>query len=133
MYHYLLGPQFLLTLVLTVGFYVSIAKIAYEQHQRVQALEHPLSSVEALKSHKSKKVTKNLGTLLGVYLVSILPQFFISLALQTQPTRLFWVVEKFTVVLFWSNTWVNPIIYALRMKEFRTPLKKLLRCGGQSY
>ena len=133
MYYYLLGPQFLLLLVLTVGFYVSIAKIAYKQHQRVQALEHPLSSVEALKSLKSKKVTKTLGTLLGVYLVSIVPQFFLSLALYTQPTRLFLVMEKFTVVLFWSNIWVNPIIYALRMKEFRTPLKKLLKCGGQFY
>ena len=125
-YYCFFTPELLILIVLTIGFYIAIARIAHKQSNAIAASTVPVTSVGTLASQKSKKIAKMLGAILGVYLLTIMPQYIMTLLIGSKKSEFFLKMEKVTVLIYWANTWVNPIIYVLKVKEFQSPLKKLL-------
>ena len=125
---YYLLPQFMLIVSLTIGFHLAIARIARKQARAIADSQQPYDTMATAINKSTKKISRTLGMVLGVYLLSIVPQFTVASVPQTQDNSL--LLEKFTVCLYWANTWANPLIYAWRLKDFRIAFKKLLTGTG---
>ena len=74
------------------------------------------------------KISRMLGLVLGAYVFSTMPQLI--MACITFKTITLESVERYTVALYWANTWVNPLIYTWRLKEFRIAFKKIFTGNG---
>ena len=130
---FIIFPQSLCAILSTIGFYLAIARIAYKQSKAIAALNQPFDTIEASINKKSWKFIKLLGTILGVYLVSILPQYIMNFLLHGSRRDILTIkLEKITTILFWSNIWVNPIIYVWRLEDFRKVLQKLVNRYGNT-
>ena len=128
LYKYFINPQFFIIILLTIGFYVAIAKIAYKQSRAIAALNQPYDTIEASAMRDSWRIIKMLGTVLGVYLLSILPQYSMTIVLRSYGASLTLLkIEKITVLIYYANSWVNPLIYVWKLKDFKTVLRKLLK------
>ena len=126
-YYFFLMPQFLILLTLTIAFFIAIARIAHKQKIAVAVELQSTDSAQAAASLKSNKIAKMMGAILGVYLISIMPAYTMTLVIKNMTTESSLMVEKLTTLMYWAGTWVNPIIYVFKVKEFRSPLKRLLR------
>ena len=128
-YKFYFIPHYFLVIWSTVGVYLAIARIAYNQSRAIAALNQPYDTIEASMNKKTWKIVKTLGTILGTYIFCIMPQFFILTALlvdkELSSNPYIHVLMNFTVLFYWANTWINPIIYAWRIKEFRVAFKRL--------
>uniref|UniRef100_A0A3Q3W0I1 D(1B) dopamine receptor n=1 Tax=Mola mola TaxID=94237 RepID=A0A3Q3W0I1_MOLML len=116
------------------------AEHAYQSHVRL----HP-DSVQADQPHrepkvsirKETKVLKTLSIIMGVFVCCWLPFFFLNCALPFCPgseaRRSPYCVSEKTYDVFvwigWSNSSLNPVIYAFN-QDFRDAFLRLLRCGG---
>ncbi len=83
---------------------------------------------------QQNRVTKMIGLVLGVYLASYLPSVFIlPFIIQLVYTKRLQrsIMSKLFAILWWTNCWINPVIYAGKSPEFRRAYKKLLHMKGQ--
>ena len=125
---FMIGPPAYCVVLLTIGFYMVVARIAYKQGRAIAALNQPFDTIEASINKKAWKFIKFFGTILGVYLGSILPQFGLSVFIGTRAMDLYMVkVERITNVIYWMNIWINPIIYMWALEDFRKAFKKLVK------
>ena len=128
-YNFYIVPQYFFVIWSTVGVYVKIATIAYKQSKAIAALNQPYDTIEASMNRKTWKIVKTLGTILGMYIVCIIPTYFLMTALyiegnlESNLSSFGWT--NITALIYWTNTWVNPIIYVWRIKEFRAAFKRL--------
>ena len=128
LYKYYLTPQFFIMILMTIGFYLAIARIAHKQSRAVAALNQPYQSIAASTNRKSWRIIKMLGTVLGVYLLSLIPQYLMTVILQSYGTSLTLLrLESVTVLIYWANSWVNPFIYVWKLKDFKSVFGKLWR------
>ena len=88
-----------------------------------------------LSNKKEQKATKTLGIIMGCFTMCWLP-FFILVLITTfcSPTTCP-VPQAISSILNWlgyTNSFLNPVIYARFNREFRTPFKEILlfRCRG---
>ena len=126
-YNNLMMPQLFTVAIVTVGFYIAIARIAHKQGKAIAALNQPYDTYAATANRQQKRIAKMMITVLGTYFGCWIPQSIASVLLNTYPSSMFFVVlEKITELMFWINTWANPIIYAWKSKDFRTAFRKLL-------
>ena len=126
-YSYLLLPQVGIIAVITACLYIAIARIAYKQGKAIAALNQPYDTYEASANRQQKRIAKMMITVLGTFFLCYIPQSLASVLLKTYTNSLSIVIlEKITVLIYWTNTWVNPIIYAWKSKDFRVAFRKLL-------
>ena len=124
----ILAPSFVLLFSLTIGFHLAIANIAHRQARQIQAQQQPYDTSAVAINQSTKKISRTLGAVLGVYIFSVIPQVVLSSIISKNPNLL--PIEKFTNLLFWANTWVNPLIYAWRLKDFKIAFKKIFTGTG---
>ena len=95
-------------------------------------------------TNRARKLTKTLFIVTIVSLILVLPYnvvrigFYVKLrsgeGLETivhQIRRNFYLMESF-LCLFLANSFINPLLYALKMPEFKRALFLLLRCRSHS-
>ncbi len=75
---------------------------------------------------KGNKITKMIGLVLSVYLISYVPQFLVFPLFIYYSGYAIFVFDMFLSILWWTNAWANPVIYAWKMLEFRKAFKKIL-------
>ena len=79
-----------------------------------------------LNEHFQKGVTKMSCLVQAIYIVSFLPQVcLLPFIRSTAPDAIYHVREVTTWIVF-TNSWINPLIYTWRNKQFREAFKKIL-------
>ena len=126
-YNNILIPRFVVVALVTVGFYTAISCIAYKQGKKIAALNQPYDTYEATTNRQQKRIAKMMIMVLGTYFMCYIPQIVISILERVYTdSMVILVLEKITVVIFWTNTWINPMIYAWKSEDFRVAFRKLL-------
>ena len=120
-------PQIFVFAFITICFYVAICRIAYKQGQAIAALNQSYNTHEATTNPQQKRIAKMMITVLGTYFACYLPQIAASIILNSKRTIFNQMVERGTVLIYWANIWLNPVIYAWKSKDFKVAFRKLLR------
>ena len=120
-------PQIFVYAIITICFYAAICRIAYKQGQAIAALNQPYNTYEATTNQQQKRIAKMMITLLGTYFACYLTQIAASIILNSKRTVFNQMVERGTVLIYWANTWLNPVIYAWKSKDFKVAFRELLR------
>ena len=120
-------PRFVVLSLITVGFYIAISCIAYKQGKKIAALKQPYDTYEATTNRQQKRIAKMMIMILGTYFICYIPQIVISILERVYTDSMaILVLEKISSLVFWTNTWINPMIYAWKSKDFRVAFRKLL-------
>ncbi|KAK3777866.1 hypothetical protein RRG08_038113 [Elysia crispata] len=102
-------------------------------HKRRFTIRSLLPRQPKLSNTKERKATKTLGIIMGCFTMCWLP-FFILVLIKTFCFTCE-VPQALNSILNWlgyTNSFLNPVIYARFNREFRTPFKEILlfRCRG---
>ena len=87
----------------------------------------------AANRYREKKLTKTLFIVILVSLLTYLPIGILNfITFSTNDIHFFsGSTYNALIVLYYANSLVNPILYAMRMPEFKRALVSLLRCKSQ--
>ena len=116
-----------------IGFFLFVICVSYASiFVKISCGAHPQRHGAA---SKEKKLTNTLFIVTLVSLLMWLPFTIYSLLLSTFQSFLSWQVilhfhQAFNV-LFYANSLINPILYAIRMPDFKRALISLFRRGQQ--
>ena len=82
-------------------------------------------------SMRERKATRTLGVIMGAFTACWLPFFIVALIKPFYPDVPTWLSSLF-LWLGYTNSFLNPIIYARFNRDFRGPFKDILlcRCAG---
>ncbi len=106
----------------TVIMYSIISCIAYS---KVRKLATGVESSRADQLRGTWKIMKMLGLVLGIYFALYLPLMTAVIGMTSNAFMKKWQ-WPFFMALWFVNSWINPVIYALQSKPFRQAFKKLL-------
>ena len=79
---------------------------------------------------RERKTVKTLGIIMGTFIVCWLPFFIVALVLPFCAESCF-MPDQLMAVISWlgySNSLLNPIIYAYFNKDFQSAFKKIMKC-----
>ncbi|KAK2139205.1 hypothetical protein LSH36_1934g00000 [Paralvinella palmiformis] len=82
-------------------------------------------------SAKAKAFTKMMALVLGYLVIAWLPYYiFVPMHKVNDPTTPTWFFYAFDIValLFYSNSFMNPLIYSWQNRDFRDAYGKILKC-----
>ena len=106
-------------LIVTISYVIIIFKV------KSSSLNHqPFGSLAS-----DRKLSVTLFIVTAVSILTIFPwaiNVVISVILSLPSSKTNHILTKTTTVLFYANSMVNPLIYAIRMQEFRQALKELI-------
>ena len=129
---------FFIPLCVIAYCYVHIFKVARSQAKKIQVVtvSSETGRKAAMNSIKERKIALTIAIIIGLFITLWSPSFVLS-SIQTffaddclkikLKQRWFW-----TVLVAFSNSAVNPWVYALRGEEFRSTFRKLLRRGDKN-
>ena len=134
--YYSYGIGVLLTVNITTSvLYLQIFWIARKQRQKIG----PYNSVAAknlVDSKQNHKSTKMMALILGLFLLSWIPYLItgtIHSAMRNTPHHIYVeVFFRFLSLILFSNSFVNPIIYGWKNKQFRKAYKEVLSLSGKA-
>lgn len=134
--------SFYIPVLIMVGTYTRIFRIAQIQIRRISSLEkaprahdhHGASTHDerALKTSfkRETKVLKTLSIIVGVFVFCWLPFFILNCVVPFCHAPCVSDTTFSTFVWFgWANSSLNPVIYAFNL-DFRKAFSSILRCGG---
>ena len=129
---------FFIPLCVIAYCYVRIFEVARSQAKKIQvvSVSSETGRKAAMNSIKERKIALTISIIIGLFITLWSPSFVLS-SIQTffaddclkikLKQRWFW-----TVLVAFSNSAVNPWVYALRGEEFRSTFRKLLRRGDKN-
>ena len=129
-YDYYFVPQMMLCLSITIVCYVIIARIAHKQSIAIAAQHQPFDTLEASIHRSQKKIAKMMFTVLASYILSYIPQLYFAQLLQNKRTEFRYIMERIASLIYFTNSFVNPIIYAWKSQEFKEAFKKILHINN---
>uniref|UniRef100_A0A3B4H4B9 D(1B) dopamine receptor n=1 Tax=Pundamilia nyererei TaxID=303518 RepID=A0A3B4H4B9_9CICH len=141
--------SFYIPVAIMIVTYTRIYRIAQMQIRMISSLERAAEHAQSCRSdlkvsiRKETKVLKTLSIIMGVFVCCWLPFFILNCALPFCPGPAapaaqrgpYCVSEKtFDVFVWigWSNSSLNPVIYAFNA-DFRDAFLRLLRCRGRGF
>ena len=122
-------------LLLTVILYSLIFCRAIKQSRKMIDLLSTITSQKPAGQHNSvvskkksneSKVTIMAAMVIGLLLLTWIPILIVSAIKQCKESKLFHIVSKLCEMLYFSNLFMNPIVYQCRSKDFRRAFKKIL-------
>ncbi|XP_051731295.1 trace amine-associated receptor 13c-like [Ctenopharyngodon idella] len=114
---------FLMPCTLIIILYTHIFVIVKKHATAIRALQvHNSTSKNRVSDKSERKAAILLGILVFVFLLCLLPYYICSLVIPYDRTDLFYVRDV-TVIFFYLNSTINPIIYALFYPWFQKSLK----------
>ena len=125
-YDYYCIPQFILSLLITIVCYAIIARIAHKHSIAIAAQHQPFDTLEASIHRSQKKIAKMMFTVLASYLISYVPQIYCAQLLQNKVTELRVIMDRIASLIYFTNSFANPVIYAWKSQEFKEAFKKIL-------
>uniref|UniRef100_A0A3Q4HIA3 D(1B) dopamine receptor n=1 Tax=Neolamprologus brichardi TaxID=32507 RepID=A0A3Q4HIA3_NEOBR len=149
--------SFYIPVAIMIVTYTRIYRIAQMQIRMISSLERAAEHAQSCRSdpsnqshcelkvsiRKETKVLKTLSIIMGVFVCCWLPFFILNCALPFCPgptapaaQRAPYCVSEKTFDVFvwigWSNSSLNPVIYAFNA-DFRDAFLRLLRCRGRGF
>ena len=119
--------QWIIYTCLIVTTYVKIARLARRQSRSIQR-QHSVHSAIVTPTHRHQGgITSMMALVLGVYLCCSAPAFLIGWLNNASFGDRWHYVHRASLILWWTNAWANPLIYAWKNKDFRRAFKLLLR------
>lgn len=123
-------PTFLLYLVSTCALYLKIAWVA---RRHVTQIANQTASLDRDGSRRYKreaqmKITKMMAIVLGLYLVMYVPSLICNSLVKSTSTLPLKVLNYVLGLFWWTNSCVNPIIYAWRCPDFNHAFKTIIFC-----
>ena len=130
---------FFIPLCVIAYCYVHIFKVARSQAKKIQVVtvSSETGRKAAMNSIKERKIALTIAIIIGLFITLWSPSFVLS-SIQTffaddclkikLKQRWFW-----TALVAFSNSAVNPWVYALREEEYRSTFRKLLRRGEKTF
>uniref|UniRef100_A0A8C9ZTS9 D(1B) dopamine receptor n=1 Tax=Sander lucioperca TaxID=283035 RepID=A0A8C9ZTS9_SANLU len=138
--------SFYIPVAIMIVTYTRIYRIAQMQIRMISSLERAAEHAQSCRSNvpelfsirKETKVLKTLSIIMGVFVCCWLPFFVLNCALPfctgPEDQRGPYCVSEKTFDVFvwigWSNSSLNPVIYAFNT-DFRDAFLRLLRCRGR--
>ncbi len=113
-------------LLITLVLYLSIGYTAIKQSRQVQAATEEEQKSAA---RGQMKVTKMLGMVVGIYIVTYVIVLMVDPLLDTGGgENAPWKdgVRMVSLLIYYSTTWLNPLIYAWKAKDFRKAFMQIL-------
>uniref|UniRef100_A0A8C9UB11 D(1)-like dopamine receptor n=1 Tax=Scleropages formosus TaxID=113540 RepID=A0A8C9UB11_SCLFO len=142
--------SFYIPVVIMIGTYTRIYRIAQKQIRRISSLERAVEQVQNNQQHsdcngnenylktsfrKETKVLKTLSVIMGVFVFCWLPFFVLNCLVPFCDVNAFGdslCVSDTTFSIFawfgWANSSLNPVIYAFNA-DFRRAFSTILGCG----
>jgi len=84
-------------------------------------------------AQRTKAFTKMMAMVLGYLLLALMPYYILVFFYDvTDPRTPAWYIYLFdiSILLFFSNSFMNPVIYSWKSRQFRDAYKKLLKCNN---
>ena len=131
LYNGYFASQLFICLIVTLACYIAIARIAYKQGRAIDALNQPFETIESSIYYKQKKIAKMMFTVLASYMLSYIPEYIINVIIQNKRTQITLTMEKVTTLIYYTNSFINPMIYAWKSKEFKAAFKKILGMNNE--
>ncbi|KAF3694405.1 Trace amine-associated receptor 7b [Channa argus] len=120
--------SFILPITSIIGLYVRVFVVAVSQaramrsHVKTVQLQH---SVTVIVKKSELKAARTLGVLVAVFVTCFCPYYCVSLA---GDTALNGSSVSYVIYLFYFNSCLNPVIYALFYPWFRRAIKLIVTC-----
>ena len=121
-----LVPQVGVCMLVTILCYIAIAITAHKQSMAIAALQQPFETLESSIFQRQKKIAKMMFMVLASYLLCYIPVIAASVIIQSRTSLVSLAMQKVSAIIFFTNSFINPIIYAWRSKEFNKVFKKVL-------
>ena len=121
------GLPFVLFAPVTIGCYIKIGYIAFKQ-KRAIAAEGP-APLPAVANQSDYKVTRVMLNVLLIYLFCHLIIFLQPVWFHYLQSPMLEVFVKLTFLIWRTNMWINPVIYAWKSEKFRQHVNAFFRCG----
>lgn len=87
-----------------------------------------LMTLRQQSARREGKARKTLGLIMTVFVVCWFPFFFLALLKSNTPVTIPSWLDQFVLWLGYSNSLLNPLIYAKYNREFRIPFREMLCC-----
>ncbi|XP_017562393.1 trace amine-associated receptor 13c-like [Pygocentrus nattereri] len=116
---------------LMVVLYVQVFVIARRHANAIRELNHNVKSISKMSSdsmRSERKAAKVLGVLVIVFLVCLVPYYVCSLMSDAVSADSSYLVVNNILILFYLNSSINPVIYALFYSWFQRCMKMILTC-----
>ncbi len=110
--------------LITVALYVRISYIAYKQSKEISQI--PGLNANRQMQSCQKKITKMMSMVVGIYFVSYIPAIIISIFNHKSAPVAVQILFEVTTIIWFSNSWVNVIVYAWQNKDFRKAFGHIL-------
>lgn len=108
--------SFIIPCLLIIIFYVRVLTVALRHAKVISGAAKP-----GINRRKSEfKATKTLGTVVLVYLICWIPLYVFLVNIENVPDSN--VIVNYLICLFYSNAFINPIIYAISYPWFKKSL-----------
>ena len=119
-----------LSLIGTFAVYAKIYQVVKRHKAQIQdQMTVQLSEIEVSRLKRLRKSAVNTLYVFFVFLLCYLP-FFVATAINNMAKSSNTSVElayEFSVTLMLSNSSLNPLMYCLRLRDFRTAVKKIFK------
>lgn len=128
-------PLSILIVVYGKIFFVSLRQVRLIQRTRC-VIQEGVNSENTFKFRSELKLTKILGVVVGAFIICWAPFFsmvFVTAVCRACPTNFNRVWVNSSKWLHYSNSLINPLIYVLFTRSFRTAFQQILRgfcCKG---
>ena len=115
------------------ALYMIVCKIAWDQRKRIRA--SPCSNTnEAQSPDNDHKIRNMMLLVLGIFYISWIPQITLMLwgFFVHQPNHITKTLEPVCEILYLSNSFMNPFVYAFKSRQYKAGFKTLLRVNLKS-
>ena len=113
--------------VTVVCLYVCIATVAWRHRQDPALPSVPTVDERSEALRHGLRITKMVAMVLGIYLIGVACMIAIAIVNNRTSGQMLFFLDRGLSILWWTNCWANPFIYAWKSREFRSAFRKLLR------
>nr|XP_022307974.1 lysophosphatidic acid receptor 1-B-like [Crassostrea virginica] len=93
----------------------------------------PTSQIKDNRNPEQTRVIRKLLVITGCFTVCSLPYIITTFPILDNDGLRLRAIHKVTVLIFMSNSFINPLLYVWRLREARYQAKRLLCCWNHSY
>ena len=123
--------QVIIVTPVIIALYLRIAYTAWTLRHTITPI-NPNDQEETSSARQGWKITKMIGMVLGIFLLSVFCCTAILFANSLTSGGVLIFLDRSLSILWWTNCWTNPFIYAWQSKDIRNAFKKLLGLDSNS-
>ena len=126
-YNILYFPQLVCLITGFLLCYSVIAMVAWKQKKRLAQQIAPIESSNPNASASDWKIVKMMAIIPGVYFLSMCPATVFGFVNNYLARETVVYADRVAIILWYTQAWVNPLIYAWKNENFRRAIMTMLR------